>query len=820
MVIPTLLVKGSLIPTSNKTTKEVLDNYVPIHWILGLIDYKLKKPNPNIHDRILNAKSLVGSGKTTVLVVETFRRFFNTKPYTLEDSKSFRDPVDFDYSIFDYPDDEYTIQNRKVGFPTVIKKAHKIICSQPKVILASSKAIEVASEERNPDLEFGFNVGFKTGVAKSEVTSPSQIIYCTMGTLTQMLKTKPDEEWLSEYEIIMIDEAHERSLELDEGLAYLRDLLRRNAGNPSFPLIVCMSATFDIEKYAKYLGTEPSNSVEVTGGAVSREFKYIDHDSENVYKEAAVMAMELNKNDDPEDHCDILIFSPGESEIKKIKDELTLLDKGKELFITVLTAEINNKDGPEMNNILRKTLAEIRQDSGVATLKRRVTIATPVVETGLTIVTAKYVIDTCLVKSTAFSPVHSLSQLVKQGCSLASLEQRAGRVGRVKFGYVYRLMREELMKGLDEYSRPALYTTDLSKVILDMQYAGIDFGETVKPMSGSTFESFIEECMDVTHYKLNNKTENCKCMYNDMIGDDSRVVKQKTFLAERKIKTYPEEMLDKIPTDTYMMARNKLLSLGFYGTYVGYLASKINRLSVEAIRMVMAGCVYGVNLNDLIVIGLFVGTGERKYRYDFRDVQKLNREPGNRGKVVGFNSFSLMKKIISKSTFKKHFGGDDSLFVTQLYDEFIEPLFVMKWYADTVRKHGPSESIKKGRQMGINLQSVYAFMDSYAQVQEAFAKAGFTSMCKSVDFNSNDVFDTLIRIKKCVHAGYKNNLAYLTEDGVRYRTNTGLVITPQSIQSKFRPKKIVFGHLFLKVKPGTIFYEAVPTYICALDGII
>jgi hypothetical protein len=234
----------------------------------------------------------------------------------------------------------------------------------------------------------------------------------------------------------------------------------------------------------------------------------------------------------------------------------------------------------------------------------------------------------------------------------------------------------------------------------------------------------------------------------------------------------------------------------------------------------MAGYVYGVNINDLIIIGLFVDTGERRYRYDFRDVKRLNKDPANKTKITNFNPFQLMKKVINKSTFKKHFGGDDSLFVNQMYDEFIEPLFIMKWYAQVVRKSGPSEAIKKGKELGIDLQKIYAFMDSLSQVQDSFKKAGFIYTCDSIDFNGDDVFETLIRIKKCIHAGYKNNLAYLCEDGIKYKTNTGLIITPQSMQTKFRPKKIVFGHLFLKLKPGTIFYESVPTYICALDGII
>jgi len=79
MVIPTLLVKGTLTTTSSKIKQESLDKFTAIHWILKLIEYKLSKKEPNIHDRLFMFQSLVGSGKTTAFIVEIFRYFFNTR---------------------------------------------------------------------------------------------------------------------------------------------------------------------------------------------------------------------------------------------------------------------------------------------------------------------------------------------------------------------------------------------------------------------------------------------------------------------------------------------------------------------------------------------------------------------------------------------------------------------------------------------------------------------------------------------------------------------------------------------------------------------
>jgi hypothetical protein len=295
----------------------------------------------------------------------------------------------------------------------------------------------------------------------------------------------------------------------------------------------------------------------------------------------------------------------------------------------------------------------------------------------------------------------------------------------------------------------------------------------------------------------------------------SRVIKDKKFLGDTTIHTYPQPMLDRVTADVYITARNKLISLGFYGTYIGYLASKISRLSVESTRMVMAGYVHGVNIDDLITIGIFVDTGEMRYRYESSQMKKLKDKS-----IRQFSPFGLMRKVISNSTFKKHFGGDDSLLVNQMYDQFLEPLYLMRWYAATVRKVGPVVAIQKGKELGINLQTIYKFMDCRSDIQESFKKMGFIPTCSPIDFNSSSVFDDIVRIKKCIHSGYKNNVAYLMEDGIKYKTNTGLIISPKGIQSKFKPKKIVYGKLSLKLKAGSVFYESVPTYISAMDGII
>ena len=135
MGIPTLYIPGSLQPLSNKIKKEELDEYVPMHYILEVIRHKTEKTEKNIHDHIFLLKSETGTGKSTAFIVETYRRFLSHdyklfRGDALEQVKSFIKPIDFDFSTYDFPDDKYTIANRKEGFLPVIKRQEIIACDQ------------------------------------------------------------------------------------------------------------------------------------------------------------------------------------------------------------------------------------------------------------------------------------------------------------------------------------------------------------------------------------------------------------------------------------------------------------------------------------------------------------------------------------------------------------------------------------------------------------------------------------------------------------------------------------------------------------------
>jgi len=192
-MLPKLYIKGVLEPVHPKSSKSELDNYVPIHYIMEVINYKLKKENPNIHDRLFMLKSMTGTGKSTSLIIEVHRRFIG-KNYskfsgeTKDKLLSYTTTLPTDLSIFNFPDDPHTIKNRKNGIPTFVNRKNVILCTQPKVLTARGKAIEISNASYAPDLELGENVSYATGPFKQPMNSRKGIQFSTLGSFIQKIK--------------------------------------------------------------------------------------------------------------------------------------------------------------------------------------------------------------------------------------------------------------------------------------------------------------------------------------------------------------------------------------------------------------------------------------------------------------------------------------------------------------------------------------------------------------------------------------------------------------------------------------------------------
>ncbi|MDN0085000.1 ATP-dependent RNA helicase HrpA [Crenobacter sp. SG2305] len=314
--------------------------------------------------------------------------------------------------------------------------------TQPRRLAARSVATRIAQELQS---SIGEVVGFKVRFT-DKTSDASYIKLMTDGIL--LAETQTD-RFLNAYDTIIIDEAHERSLNIDFLLGYLKQLLPRR---PDLKVIVT-SATIDAERFSKHFDGAPV--MEVSGRTFPVEVRYRplserDEDEAEVEMEQAVVDAvdELSRLGGG----DMLVFLPGEREIRDTAEALRKSGlRGYEIL--PLFARLSNEDQQK-----------IFKPSG----GRRVVLSTNVAETSLTVPGIKYVIDTGLARLNRYSPRAKVEQLQIEKISQAAARQRAGRCGRVEAGICVRLYSEDDFNARPAFTDPEILRSNLAAVILRM----------------------------------------------------------------------------------------------------------------------------------------------------------------------------------------------------------------------------------------------------------------------------------------------------------------------------------------------------------------
>ena len=316
--------------------------------------------------------------------------------------------------------------------------------TQPRRIAARSVAARVAAELHTP---LGQAVGFQ--VRFNDKTSDDNYIkVMTDGIL--LAQTQAD-RWLSQYDTLIIDEAHERSLNIDFLLGYIKQLLPRR---PELKLIIT-SATIDADRFSAHFGNAPV--VEVSGRLYPVDVWYrpFDEDDEDEHEidlpEAIVNA--VDEVTARTSSGDVLVFLPGEREIRDAAEALRKRHpQGMEIL--PLFARLSAQDQER-----------IFSPGGAA---RRIVLATNVAETSLTVPGIRFVVDSGLARVNRYSYRNKVELLQVEKISQASANQRAGRCGRVMNGICVRLYGEEDFKARVEFTDPEILRSSLASVILRM----------------------------------------------------------------------------------------------------------------------------------------------------------------------------------------------------------------------------------------------------------------------------------------------------------------------------------------------------------------
>ncbi|KAI0956903.1 hypothetical protein AcW1_005471 [Taiwanofungus camphoratus] len=387
-----------------------------------------------------------------------------------------------------------------------------IACTQPRRVAATSVAGRVAAEVGSV---LGDEVGYTIRFEDVSDKERSRILYMTDGMLFRETLLDP---LLSRYSVIMIDEAHERSIYTDLMLGILKKIRRKR---PSLRLIIS-SATLDATSLLDYFtagnSSDEATIVSLEGRMYPVQVAYLQEPAPDYVHKAAEVVWSIHLQ---QGSGDILVFLTGREEIDRCLEELadllpTLPRNAMRLKLLALHAGLTTEE--------QLSVFEPAERGS-----RKVIISTNIAEASVTIESIKFVVDSGFVKIRTYNPTTSLSSLVTVPVSQASATQRAGRAGRTSAGICYRLYPQNVFDKLPLTTPPEITRTDLTTPILQLKSLGIDDLMKFEWVSSPPAESVLR-ALEGLHAA-------------GMIGDDGRLTVTGEKVAECPVEVNIARML-------------------------------------------------------------------------------------------------------------------------------------------------------------------------------------------------------------------------------------------------------------------------------------
>jgi HrpA-like RNA helicase len=343
-----------------------------------------------------------------------------------------------------------TTQIPQILFRSKKFKKEGIVITQPRRVAAISLSKRVSDEMGR---KLGTTVGYS--IRFEDCTSPeTKIKFVTDGMLLRELLS---DSMLSKYGVIILDEAHERTLRTDVLFGAVKDILRKRNDLK----VIVMSATLNAKSFSEYFDNAPI--INIPG----RQFPvtvYFTAKKQADYLDAALVSVFQIHNTRPQG--DVLVFLTGQEEIENLEKLINEKAKGlPETSMKILVCPIfASLPTSQQTKVFEPTPSDTR----------KIVLSTNIAETSITISGIRYVVDTGMVKVRGFNPKTGIETLTVSPVSKASANQRSGRAGREAEGFCFRLYTEELFNQLAEETEPEITRCNLASVLLLLKASGID----------------------------------------------------------------------------------------------------------------------------------------------------------------------------------------------------------------------------------------------------------------------------------------------------------------------------------------------------------
>ncbi len=726
----TLLKKGSLVPHMGESQAE-LDKLVPINYIMDWFGEKLNnKSASSMSDRVVILESKTGSGKSTSIAPNLYLRFFK-------------------------------------------KYRKRIIITQPRVLTTVEIPKDIASidayKSPNKDglsIELYRNLGYQT---QEFVRKPLEkgILFSTTGILLQFLKTMSDEQFCKKFAFVIIDEAHDRSLDVDLILLLMKRLIKRNLSKGA-PFLILMSATLNIPQYKSYFDTKTVFGVD--GQSKPIEVIYPTLDVDDIYTKTCeiVKGLETYEAEHPMDIVDkgirdVIVFMPSVAPIKRMVGALSKLNpllKKKILPLSITSADING--GSDNYRLIMEdpSRLKVEVDGKLVPAYRRVIVSTNVAETGLTLESLRYCIDTALQFTNEFNHRYGSNVMMTKPTTSSMSLQRKGRVGRKHPGVFFPLFTD------------------------------------------TTFKSMIVD-----------NTPNI--MVEDMTSHMLALIASEPNAALDKLSIY--QMLTPPSDDSINYSLQKLYVLGAIDsagkiTKLGRMLNTFRKINIESCKMILSGLVHGASIKELVCLACLMTSRKSDFVLDKRDsgvdpyttgllmdeLYDLN-ETFDRSKCDTSNYNRLKGKLLV---------GCEMLELLLIYQRFSTkaelPINKLREWCLKKGLH-----YKNLSNVSESIDEVYWQMLEQLKINPLFTNAQptlYESLKRSTSLINTEMVDSVVRLKKCIYDGYKCNILRWNEQANSFQTATGLnVVVESKLVSRLSYQKI--GAQFEQDRPMIILYK-------------